>query len=176
MGEIKSTLDLVMEKTRHMTMSREERNAHIAEENRKKIGGLIQKYTDGLLRKEQFLEQFGGLNEIAGQSNRKLLLQEGLDRIGLEGTPDALLELLAISCGVDVKPLTEVLEEYQAKKQALEAERTDGFRQKMAAEHQISGSAVWPNLPMDPGYVEAVSGLQDEYSQRLQKEKSGLSG
>jgi len=52
MGEIKSTLDLVMEKTRHLTLSPEEKDAQTKVEVHKRLKGLVQKYQDNLLRKD----------------------------------------------------------------------------------------------------------------------------
>jgi hypothetical protein len=176
MGEIKSTLDLVMEKTRHMTMSREERDAQIAEENRKKISGLIQKYVDGRLNKESFLDAFGRLNKIEGQSNQLLLLREGLVRIELAGTPDAVLELLAFGCRVDVEPLAQVLSGYAEQKHSLEVDRSAELRQQLAAEHNVSGSAVVPDLQVDSVFTLMLSELESTWAQRLEKEKARLAG
>ena len=53
MGEIKSTLDLVMEKTRHLTLSQEEKEEQKHIEVDKRLKGLLQKYQDNLLKKEQ---------------------------------------------------------------------------------------------------------------------------
>ena len=52
MGEIKSTLDLVMEKTRHLTLSQKEKEEQKQIEVNKRLKGLLQKYQDNLLRKE----------------------------------------------------------------------------------------------------------------------------
>ena len=53
MGEIKSTLDLVMEKTRHLTLSQKEKDGQKQIEVNKRLKGLLQKYRDNLLREEQ---------------------------------------------------------------------------------------------------------------------------
>ncbi len=49
MGEIKSTIDLVLEKTRNLTLSKEEKLGLAREELEKKIGGLLNRYLDNLL-------------------------------------------------------------------------------------------------------------------------------
>ena len=46
MGEIKSTLDLVMDKTRHLTLSDEEKQEQKEKEFRKKLKGPAQKFQD----------------------------------------------------------------------------------------------------------------------------------
>ena len=61
MGEIKSTLDLVMEKTRHLTLSQEEKKAQKEIEVNKRLQGLLQKYQDNLLKKENLKKELDHL-------------------------------------------------------------------------------------------------------------------
>ena len=51
MGEIKSTLDIVMEKTQNLSLSTEERQEQHNIEIVKRIKGLLQKYQDQTLSK-----------------------------------------------------------------------------------------------------------------------------
>jgi len=53
MGEIKSTLDLVLEKTKHLSLTSEERQLQQQNEIKKRIGGLLQKYQNKLVSGEQ---------------------------------------------------------------------------------------------------------------------------
>ena len=46
MAEIKSTLDLVMEKTKNLSLSEEERQGQKNEEIESRIRGLLQKFND----------------------------------------------------------------------------------------------------------------------------------
>ncbi len=46
MGEIKSTLDLVMDKTRHLTLSDEEKQEQKEKEFKKNLKGPTQKFQD----------------------------------------------------------------------------------------------------------------------------------
>ena len=61
MGEIKSTLDLVMEKTRHLTLSQEEKKIQIRIELNRRLQGLLQKYQDNLLKKENLKKELDNL-------------------------------------------------------------------------------------------------------------------
>lgn len=54
MGEIKSTLDIVMEKTKHLSMTAEEKQAGKIEEIESALKGLVQKYQDRVLKPEQY--------------------------------------------------------------------------------------------------------------------------
>ena len=63
MGEIKSTLDLVMEKTRHLTFSREEKDSQKKDEVHKRLKGLVQKYQENLLRKDRLEKELDSLKK-----------------------------------------------------------------------------------------------------------------
>lgn len=174
MGEIKSTLDLVMEKTRHMTMSREEREAQRTEEILKKLNGLILKYTDGLLREGQFLKEFEHLDSIETRSNERMLRKEILDRIELESETGSLLALLEFGCGADIQNLEAILREFTTRRDAAIADRSSELKEGLHNEFGISGSAVVPNLENDAAYGEDLRGLKDTYMERLEAEKSRL--
>jgi hypothetical protein len=53
MGEIKSTLDLVLEKTKNLTLSSEEKETQKRKEIENRIKGMVQKYQDGILSQNQ---------------------------------------------------------------------------------------------------------------------------
>jgi len=53
MAEIKSTLDLVMEKTRHLTLSDEEKQEQKEKEFNKKLKGPAQKIQDQAINKRE---------------------------------------------------------------------------------------------------------------------------
>ena len=175
MGEIKSTLDLVMEKTRHMTMSREEREAQKADEIRKKLNGLIQKHADGLIRKNQFLKEFEKLESIEINTNEQLLRKEILDRIELEVESKSLLELLAFACGADTEELQAVLQEYALKRDTARDVRIGELKEELHLEIDVSGSAVLPNLETDADLEEKLDGLKDDFRKRLEAEKARIS-
>lgn len=174
MGEIKSTLDLVMEKTRHMTMSREEREAQKADEIRKKLNGLIQKYTDEKIRRDQFLKEFEKLESIEIQTNEQLLRKEILDRIELEVESKSLLELLEFACGADIKDLKAVLQEYTSKRDTARDGRIGELKKALYKEIGVSGSAVLPNLETDADLEEKLGSLRDDFRKRLEAEKARM--
>ena len=64
MGEIKSTLDLVMERTKNLSLSDEEKQAQKQKEVESRIRGLLQKYLDGWLDKNQLKIDYESLKKI----------------------------------------------------------------------------------------------------------------
>ena len=61
MGEIKSTLDLVLEKTKHLSQSSEEKQAQIQKDIENRVNGILQKYLDGLFSLEQLQRDYDAL-------------------------------------------------------------------------------------------------------------------
>ena len=58
MAEIKSTLDLVMEKTKNLSLSSEEKQTQRNKEIEGRIRGLLQKYQDQLITLDQFTSDY----------------------------------------------------------------------------------------------------------------------
>ena len=71
MAEIKSTLDLVMEKTRHLSFSEQEKQEQHSHEFAKRIKGLIQQYQDQKLRVENLKIELSDLRQTFGLKDRK---------------------------------------------------------------------------------------------------------
>jgi len=175
MGEIKSTLDLVLEKTRHMNLTQTERNEKRAEEIRKALRGLIQKFRDQVLRKEQFLEAFSRLENVEDHPKERMLIEEVLKQLRLDDTPEsrrAGLELLEFVCGLNMEPLSSI---FQAFDTATEKARKEGTQKQLARlfrDHRISGSAVIPNLEADPDLTDTLNRLHETHEERFESEKA----
>ena len=58
MGEIKSTLDLVMEKTRHLSLSSAEKQKQKSIEIENRIKDLLQKYEDQIVSTDNLKTEF----------------------------------------------------------------------------------------------------------------------
>ena len=81
MAEIKSTLDLIMEKTRGLTMTEEEKRELREKDLVGKVRGLVQKYLDGALDMDRFREKAAALAGEAVTEFSRILTKEVLSRI-----------------------------------------------------------------------------------------------
>ena len=63
MGEIKSTLDLVMEKTKHLSLSDEEKQNQKNSEIEKRVNGLLQKCRDQILSTDELQKEYARLKK-----------------------------------------------------------------------------------------------------------------
>lgn len=113
MGEIKSTLDLVMEKTRHLTLSPKEQEEQKQIEVNQRLKGLLQKYQGNLLRKEQLGQELESLSITFDLNVNEMLSQILLDGLKLGSNEKSLLELLSEICGLDVSGLEKLYHDFQ---------------------------------------------------------------
>lgn len=174
MGEIKSTLDLVMERTRHLTLSSEEKAEQKMEEFTKGLNGLLQKFQDHFIKIEEFRKSFASLRETHGVENDDAVLEAVVGRIGLDEDNERMLVLLDAVCGRSGEPLTSVVGEYrstlarEAERRRQEVERT------LMKTRGISGSAVVPNLMLDDVWIKESRRIKDRFNQNLTREKAGF--
>ena len=94
MGEIKSTLDLVMERTKHLSLSAEEKAQQQKENFEKRLQGLLQQYADGALSVDAFQKGVSELSSELGVTGHKQLVAAICNRIDPEQDNGAWLELV----------------------------------------------------------------------------------
>ena len=169
MAEIKSTLDLVMQKTRHMTLTEKEK-----EDNRKKalsqqIRGLVQQYMDGLIDAAGVKHRLG-----AEPAADKVLADEILDRIDPERKNQRLLALLKEAGCIDTRRLAAAIDDYHCKQRDLKTKRMDQLAAQLVSKRGIGGPAVVPNLDKDDIWRRERSVMKTAFSRYLKKEKMDL--
>jgi len=175
MGEIKSTLDLVMEKTKHLTQSREEKEQQKLKEARRRIRGLIQKYQDSLLDQERFTIELDKMIKTYDVIVNDILLNELLDDLELNRDNKPQLALLKDICNMDIKGLESVYDGYMDELKLMTQERNQVLKNNLAEKQSIAGSAVVPNVEMDKIWQANVVEINNKFSQLLIREKAQIS-
>jgi len=176
MGEIRSTLDLVMEKTRHMKMSPEELLEQKRRDLAQRIYGLLQKAQDGLVETNGFRAEYGELKKEQGVSSDAAFVQAALERVNLESDNGVLFALLKDIGQIDVSRLSSVCDEFRSAILHASRDAAQDLRNELARVHYISGSAVIPNLEKDPRWQAERQRLKAQYEQNLLQEGSRLVG
>ena len=172
MGEIKSTLDLVMEKTKHLTQSREEKEQQKLKEARRRIRGLIQKYQDSLLDQERFTIELDKMIKTYDVIVNDILLNELLDNLELNRDNKPQLALLKDICNMDIKGLESVYDGYMDELKLMTQERNQVLKNNLAEKQSIAGSAAVPNVEMDKIWQANVVEINNKFSQLLIREKA----
>ena len=166
MGEIKSTLDLVMEKTSHLTLSPEEKQKQDLTEAKKAIKSLLQRYQDDLLSFEQLRDKLLHMQEtssIDGVWMRNIIL----DRIDPDQDNSIWLDLLDKYFGFNITGLVSVLEEYRSALGQAEEKWCDKLKETLETDYDIKGTAVVPNLESDPFWAPARMGIHNNFQKSL---------
>ena len=175
MGEIKSTLDLVMEKTKHISFSEEERKAQRNKEVKGNLKGLVQKFQDGVLNQNQLVKELKVLNKNYEHSPVSDILRAVIiEELDLNRYNTKLLVLLGEICNADTKGIASVAAEYQKKIELINKKSKDTMLKMLAEKHLISGSAIVPNLESDDQLKKELNRIQLEYEGLLSKEKARL--
>jgi hypothetical protein len=148
MAEIKSTLDLIMEKTRNMTLSEEEKNEIRQQELIRKIKGWIQKYEGNVLNLEAIQSEIEKDEATRRNELKKALKYEILQRIELDKDNSRFLQLLETICGIETEVIVTMIDQFR---NTLEAERVAIIKElcHRLEERGISGTAVIPSLYSD---------------------------
>ena len=168
MAEIKSTLDLVLERTRNLKITEDEKKLLKEEELKGKVKGLIRRYLDGYTHFEDEYQAF--LGNFDRDSVRKALAGELIEQFDpLDGRPDENEKLFVMMEKILPIDVTTLQKKFEAWKESL---RT--VREKRAAEirenwtkARLSGSALIPNLEKDPEWRDYAAGKQEEFRNKL---------
>ncbi len=148
MAEIKSTLDLVMERTRHLSMSDRDRQEQAEAEFSAALNRLAQKYLDGEIEIERFQDDFDRIVASPSVSKKRIAAAEIGKRIELSGNNRRLLDLLKSGLRMDISGIETVLREFR---EAMDTEEKNSIGSMLESlrERGISGSAVLPNPEAD---------------------------
>ena len=174
MGEIKSTLDIVMEKTKHLTLSDEEKQAQSQSAVKNRVKGMVQKFQDLVLREEQLKKAIASLQDTTDADIGQIVLDEIYQQLDPARDNGPLLGLLNTLFGTDTAELASLFETYRDEIRHLtEAGMAD--RKKALAEAQfISGSAVVPHLEADSNWQKEAQGIHQKYKAIMAGKKSDL--
>jgi hypothetical protein len=173
MAEIKSTLDIIMEKAKKFSVTEEERQGFKRQELEGKIKGLVQKTIDGILDFERFQVEVTALQAKDKDLVDQVLKEELVTRLEGEQNSQELLKMLEYVAGPTSSRVRKVLADFEKK-----GEKQKEIRRKTLLESfkkkGISGSAVLPNLDADPEWLRAHSELERELQKAIREQLESL--
>ncbi len=165
MGEIRSTLDIIMEKTRGLTMTDEEKGEFRKKEVKGKVKGLVQKFLDGLLDLDKFKIETAGLKEGESRMIAQLVAEEAIDRISPGQDNEPVFEILEGVARVDTNPVRKILADSEREMEREYGTRTAALREAFQKKG-ISGSAVIPNVNADPEWTGRLLKMKEEFEEK----------
>lgn len=166
MAEIKSTLDLVLEKTRHLTLSEDERLGLERKGLERKVQAVVNRYLNKTLPLGELKEEMEKIGNNQQGLARDLLKRHFLAHFKLDADNSMVLSALREVTGFDTAQLTTLQREYEAEK---EKRKNSLIQENLSALKQrgISGSAVVPNMSRVPEWDQFLKSLSHRYQERL---------
>jgi hypothetical protein len=174
MAEIKSTLDLVMEKTKNLSLSDKERQEQKTKEIQSRIRGLLQKFKDQALSADNLKSEYQKLQSDYNLPTNAHLIKEICRQIELGQDNQALFELLSQFKTVDIEGITSVLHDFESVIDTAAQKRSKTLKDKLAKTHFISGSAVVPNLQIDEAWRENFGKIRAKFEEKLDRLRAKL--
>ena len=176
MAEIKSTLDLVMEKTRHLTLSDEEKQEQKENEFKKNLKGPAQKFQDQAINKRELKKEINNLIKTYDLKDETIIIREFLNRLGFNQDNQSMLALLNELWSIDITKLEAIFNDYNETIQTEAQKRMEEIKENLAQKRFISGSAVIPNISADDEWIRKFQDIKDKFDQLLGVEKVRIAG
>jgi len=171
MGEIKSTLELALERTRKLAITQEEREEIKRQELLKKATGLSHRYVEGHVPLQEVLREIERMADQEKSKVKKLLLSQWMEALSLESNHERLFDGIESLRGMKVSDARAkfqlLVSEYQMERkkaeqdierQAIEELRSEGF----------SGTAVVPRLEGNPKWRELAQAMNALFRKRVE--------
>jgi len=174
MAEIKSTLELVMERTRHLKLTEEEKREQATAEFRKGLSGLIQRCRDGALTADRFREDLHRLRVNLQVTDGGIVFDEITKRLNLDGDNAWAINLLAEAFGLDPFGIKAVYDEYRKAVAGAALDRAGEIRKELGEKQGVFGTAVVPNLNADREWAMTQQRLRERFEPILAEELANL--
>jgi hypothetical protein len=148
MAEIKSAIELAMERTRNLVMDDEEKRASRIRETENRTRAILRRYLEGMVETDRAMEEF---DEIAGDRRlkRETLVASLFEEIDITRDNSRSLALLGAIGG---SPVSSVIRDFEKMEEQFsrEMEKQETTVRKRVENRLkdmgISGTAVEPNV------------------------------
>ncbi len=165
MGEIKSTLDLVMERTRGLSLTDREKDEMRSRELQVRAKSILERFVSEYQGLKWMRSELGGLGLGTSPETGKAVKSAIVARLSLTAENGRLFDILEKVLGEDTKPYKKVVTEFR-KLYASERQKSLKLVLEQLAALNISGTAVKPNLGSDPGWKDKSELILSEFRQK----------
>jgi hypothetical protein len=152
MADIKSTLELVMEKTRHLHMTDEDKRKQAAQAFKEAVSRLAGRYLNRQIDLEKFKAELNQLGEGTASDKADAAAEIGR-RIDPAADNKVLLDLMRDGLGLDISGIEATLRHFRKMLHSDEGLARERIRVDLSKKG-ISGTAVIPNPGADKDWTE----------------------
>ncbi len=177
MAEIKSTLELAMERTKKIGISEKERSEIKQKEIGQKVNALSIRYMEGHLSLNEILREMEKMDEKTKAIAKEALVSQWIDALSLKGEDEGLLkgiESLKHRTADQLKEkhhqlLSQYRREEEKVKEKVRAQLTEALKRE-----GIYGSAVELDIEASPLWKKERENLDHLHSSKLEEIKEAL--
>jgi len=177
MGEIKSALELAMERSKKYSISDAEREKIKESEILQKAMGLFHRYKEGHFSINELTREIERMDEKTRGKVKETLSSQWVDALALDDDSRRFLDAIELMKG---RGLNEIKEKFQKIIAAYQKE-TDQARQKMSRQlaedlrgEGIYGDAVDPNVEGQESWKNVLDTVHRSHQGKLDKIKEAL--
>jgi len=177
MAEIKSALELALERTKKITISEKEKEEIKRKEIMQKVDGLSHRYMEGYLALSEILREIERMDEKTKTMAKEVLLSQWMDALSLKKEGERVLKGVEAMKGRPIDEVKEkfhhLLSQYEEEEERirkeLRAQMAEALRKK-----GIWGSAVEPNIEANDLRKKEAENLDQRYHAKLEEIKEQL--
>jgi len=177
MGEIKSTLELAMERTKKFAISEKEKEEMKQKEALQKATGLFHRYREGHLSLNEILKQIEKMEKKTAVTVKESLLSQWIDALSLDDDDERILKgiesLNRRSIDEVKQKFNHLLAQYQREKEKVKEKVRAQFTEALRKDG-IYGSAVEPKLEGGELWKKENEKLDHSYGLKLEEIKQQL--
>jgi hypothetical protein len=176
MAEIKSTVELALERTKGLRLSHEEMEKMKEEELQSKAVGLVNRFLEVDFHLRDVEKELAKFDPQQRKHLEQLFLQHLIEAMNLDRDNDLILqglEALLPKSAWTVKKIKDLVQRYQLRKKD-ESLKTKADLLAGLERLGISGSAVHPKVEGSPEWEQAVSAFKPGFEEELKKLKKGV--
>jgi len=177
MAEIKSTLELALERTKKMAISEKEKEEIRQKKLLEKAKGLFHRYREGHAPLSELQKEIERMDEKTSAAVKKFLFSQWIDALSLKHEDERLIKGIEWLKNGRIEEVPErfrhLFSQYQEEMENARHEARTRLEEALKREG-IAGSAVEPNVEGDLLWKEAIEKLDYLYGGKLEEIRKQL--
>jgi hypothetical protein len=177
MAEIKSTLELAMERTKKIAISEQEREEIKRKETIQEVNGLFHRYREGHLPLHEILKKLERMDRKMRTMAEEFLLSQWVDALSLSEEDERLIKGIEALKGREMDEqrakMNHLLSQYRNEKEKMNEGIRTRYEDDLRKEG-IYGSAVIPNIEGSEIWKKESDKLNHSYTMKLEEIKEQL--
>ena len=179
MGEIKSTLELAMERTKKFAISEKEKEEMKQKEILQKATSLFHRYREGHVPLNEILKEIGRMEKKTANTVKESLLSQWIDTLSLEDDDERIFKGIESLKGRSIDEVKQkfhsLLSQYLSEKEKVNEKVKVQFTEALRKD-SIYGSAVEPKIEGGELWKKENEKLDHSYKKKLEEIKEQLRG